>query len=345
MKNKFLLIIFASIVLIVYFYHPLKYSLAKDTQDELSGLFWPPPPAEPRIFFVKNISGYEDMGIKKSIFGHIKDLLFGKKRYSFFRPMALAVGREGVLYIADTGSGTLCIYRPKKKLIESIREIDKQISLISPVGIGVSEDGLIFVADSYLGKVFAIDSKGVSHFILGEKEGILRPTGIFVKDEKLYVVDTESCQIFVFDLKGKGLFRFGKKGKGEGEFNSPTSIYVDTNDRILVSDTLNFRVQIFDSKGTFLKSIGSIGDSSGHFSRPKGVAVDSFGHIYVVDGMFDNIQIFDYRKNFLLSFGTAGDGQGEFWLPAGIAIDKDNYIYIADSYNQRISIFRYVGEE
>ena len=308
-----------------------------------ANLFWPPPPAEPRIFFVKNISDRKDMGIKESVWGHLRNFFFGGKYDALSRPMAVAVGEDGTMYIADAGIAAIFIYQPKEKNLKRIEQIDKKIDLVSPVGIAVSK-GLIFVADSYLKKVFAITAQGTSRFALGEEQGIGRPTGLYSYEDRLYIVDTQGCQIFVFDSRGRLIFKFGKKGAAEGEFNLPTNIFVDRQKRIYVSDTLNSRVQVFDSTGKFLKAIGSAGDSSGFFSRPKGAAVDSLGHIYITDAMFDNIQIFDDQKNFLLGFGKAGHDEGEFWLPAGITIDQDDNIYVADSYNQRISIFHYGPE-
>ena len=317
---------------------------ADGPQDDLSNLFWPAPPAEPRVFFVKNISGYKDMEIKKSVWGRFKDLMVGRKQFSFVRPMDVAVGREGVLYIADGGAAQVYIFDRTRKTFDRIDQIDQKIFLVSPVGIAAADDGTIFIADSHLGKVFAVSKQGKSFFTLGKEEGMIRPTDLFIRGGKLFVVDAAAANVSIFDLKGQLLARFGKKGKENGEFNFPTHLYVDSENRIYVTDSLNFRIQIFDATGAFLKSIGSAGDSSGHFSRPKGIAVDSHGHIYVADALFDNIQIFDLDEHFLMDFGEAGHQDGEFWLPTGVAIDEDDYIYVADSYNRRVSVYRYVGE-
>lgn len=317
---------------------------ADGPQDDLSNLFWPAPPAEPRVFFVKNISGYKDMEIKKTIWGRFKDLIAGRKQFSFVRPMDVAAGPHGVLYIVDGGAAQVCIFDRAHKAFDCIDQIDQEISLVSPVGVAAADDGTIFIADSYLGKVFAVSKQGRSFFALGKDEGIIRPTDLFIRGGRLFVVDAAAANVSIFDLKGQLLTRFGKKGKENGEFNFPTHLYVDGGNRVYVTDSLNFRIQIFDATGAFLKSIGSAGDSSGHFSRPKGVAVDSRGHIYVTDALFDNIQIFDLDEHFLMSFGVAGHRDGEFWLPTGVAIDEDDYIYVADSYNRRVSVYRYVGE-
>ncbi len=317
----------------------------KDTEilKNETSLFWPPPPAEPRIFFVRNISGYKDFEIKRSFWRKVKDFVAGRMEFKVSRPMAVAVGDDGTLCFTNTDIGAIYVYQPLEKRLDRITQVDRKINFISPVGIGAGSDGIIYIADSGLRKVFAINNKGAARFVLGQEDGILRPTGVFAGGHKLYVVDTESSKVFVFDEQGKPLLEFGRRGDGDGEFNFPTHIYADNTGKMYVSDTINARIQIFDAQGKFLNSIGKAGDGSGHFSRPKGVVVDSYGHIYVADALFDNIQIFDDENNFLMNFGEAGNSDGEFWLPAGLAIDKNNYLYVADSYNHRISVFHYTG--
>lgn len=320
------------------------FASARSYCDEESPLFWPPPPAKMRISFVKTIYSPQDMGIKKGFFSKFKRLIFGEEKDILNKPVAVAVDKEKTLYICDTAAASVYIINPKEKLYKKINVINKE-ELLSPVGIAVSQERNVFIADSSLRKVFCLDKTGSLKFTLGVDNKFLRPTGLAVSKERLYVVDTLNHAVFIFDLKGNFIAQFGRRGRQEGEFNYPVSIAVDDKDKIYIVDTLNFRVQVFDSGNKFLYSIGQLGDSSGSFSRPRAVAVDSFGHIYVIDALFDNIQIFNRKKEFLLSLGEAGNKDGEFWMPSGIAIDKDNFIYVADSYNQRIQVLKYVGKD
>lgn len=302
--------------------------------------FWPSPPAQAHIYFIKNLSTSSQLNQHKTLWKKMGKFLFGNEEHYVIKPSAISVDKRGDLYFTDPQASAVYIYSPAQQKLKQITSIGKT-AFVSPVGIAVSETGIIFVSDSLLNRVFALAPNGRTQFILGKNEGLLRPTGLFVKKDKLYVVDSQTCQVNVFDTKGKFLFHFGRKGQEQGEFNAPTYIFVDDQERIYVSDTLNFRIQIFDPQGQYLNSLGKIGDSSGSFSRPKGVALDTLGHVYIADALFDNVQIFDTKGMFLLNFGTAGKMEGEFWLPSGIATDANNYIYIADTYNQRISIYQY----
>ncbi len=312
--------------------------------EEESPLFWPPPPAEIKISFVKSVYSPDDLGIKAGFLKKLQVVFFGEEKNMLSKPMAVAVGEDGVLYICDAGEPAVHIYRKKEKRYKKITVIGKE-RLISPVGVAVAENGMIFIADSELKKVFCLDKEGKLKFIISPDEKFLRPTGLAVRKNKLYVVDTLAHSIFVFDLEGNFISRFGGRGKGDGEFNYPAYICADNEGKIYVADTLNFRIQVFDENNKFLYFFGKLGDSSGSFSRPKGVAVDSFGHIYVTDGMFDALQIFNKGRELLLFLGETGQEDGEFWIPSGIAADRENYIYVADAYNRRIQVFHYVGKD
>jgi hypothetical protein len=49
----------------------------------------------------------------------------------------------------------------------------------------------------------------------------------------------------VFDEQGRLLYYFGSRGTRSGEFQLPTGLFVDRDDRIFVVDSFNRRVQVF----------------------------------------------------------------------------------------------------
>ena len=251
---------------------------------------------------------------------------------------------SGKIYVTDPALSLVHIFDFKEKKYFSINKVKSQ-ELISPIGIAVDEMGEVFISDSALRRVFVLDKSGKYIGEIGSEELYVRPTGIAIDDERVYVVDTLGHQILVFSKKDRNLlFRIGKEGAENGNFHYPTQIVVGKEGLIYVTDSLNFRVQIFDRYGNFLSSFGKIGDTMGYFSKPKGIAVDSEGHIYVSDSQFDNIQIFDRDGKLLLVFGGSGSGLGHMSLPTGLFIDQQDQIYVADSYNRRIQIFQYLKD-
>ena len=52
----------------------------------------------------------------------------------------------------------------------------------------------------------------------------------------LYVVDGYNHRIQNLTSGGEFLHNFGLKGSGQGEFDNPEAVIVDSNNRVIVSD-------------------------------------------------------------------------------------------------------------
>ncbi|MBW2163925.1 MAG: hypothetical protein JRF43_05670, partial [Deltaproteobacteria bacterium] len=63
---------------------------------------------------------------------------------------------------------------------------------------------------------------------------------------RIYVVDYLRHTVLVYDLTGRYRFEFGGRGWGEGWFNYPTSLAVDSLGHLLVADLFNNRVQVLE---------------------------------------------------------------------------------------------------
>lgn len=304
-------------------------------------LVWPEPPADPRIRYVRSISGPHDAGIEKGFFGRLAETLFGKGEEFLIRPTGVAE-RDGVLYIADPGAQALWIFDPPNQRFVKVQRIGGT-ELASPVAVALGPAGGVFLADSSLKKVFLVNREG--KFVrTAVGEGLERPAGIAYDEGtvRLYVADSTGHRVAVYGADGARTLTWGRRGNGDGEFNYPTHVAVDRTGTVLVIDALNFRVQAFDREGRFLWKMGRHGDGSGDFAGPKGVATDSRGHLYIVDALFDTVQIFEREGTFLLALGERGVRPGQFWLPGGIFINEQDRIYVADSYNQRVQVFDFL---
>ena len=53
------------------------------------------------------------------------------------------------------------------------------------------------------------------------------------------------------------LLSFGGPGTGNGQFNDPEGVAVDSGGNIYVADTVNNRIQKFDSSGNFPSSLSA----------------------------------------------------------------------------------------
>lgn len=313
-------------------------------QTDLPALVWPAYPEPPRIVHVRSFSRPDDLGIKKSLFQRMRDLVFGAEESRMVRPMAV-VESGGILYVADPGAKGVHRFDAAKgdyALIQGPAETP----LPSPVGLARGESGEIYVSDSKLAQVLVIRPGAKSATPLELQGELLQPTGLAfdAPSRQLFVVDTKANTIRVYNADFAQLRSIGQRGTGPAEFNYPTLLWLSPQGRLFVTDSLNFRVQILDKDGSFIGKFGHVGDGTGDAARQKGVATDHHGHVYVVDSLFHAVQVFDENGRFLLTVGAQGQDRGEFWLPVGIYIDDYDNLYVADTYNKRVQVLRYLGD-
>jgi DNA-binding beta-propeller fold protein YncE len=129
-------------------------------------------------------------------------------------------------------------------------------------------------------------------------------------------------------------------GDGEGEFENPYSVEVDSQGNVWVADLNNNRVQKFDSDGNFLLEFGSFGSEEDEFDHPRQVAVDKdVEFLYIVDSNNNRVRKFDSDGNFIKSWGSEGTGNGEFNLPVSLIIDSKGDIVVDERGNNRVQKF------
>lgn len=281
----------------------------------------------------------QDLDKKKK--GWFKNLILGDKEIkSIQKPTYILAVDENTNLVLDQGHGTLFFIEDQKLSIPKvIKKKDKEFpSLISACLLPGNE--LLFT-DSSKEQVYLLSANRKEIGLFNEKLQLSRPTGIAYskKSGQIWLVETGNHQISILDLSGNKIKSFGERGSKEGEFNYPTSIWIDNDGLVYIVDALNFRIQIFDADGNFVNMFGKNGNGTGFMASPKGIATDSHGNIYVVDALFHAVQIFDKQGNYLYQFGKQGRRTEEFWMPTGIFIDEKDHIYVVDSYNSRIQIF------
>jgi DNA-binding beta-propeller fold protein YncE len=243
------------------------------------------------------------------------------------------------------------------KVVDVVAGEPEMHSLVRPYSVITDSRGRVIVTDPGAAGVHIFDFtahkyKFIQH-VKSEREAMLSPQCVAVDaQDNIYVTDSNAGVIFVFDANGKYLRSIGSLRGGEGYYERPTGIAVDSAaQRIYVSDTLRNKVLILDMQGKVLQLIGKKGQDDGEFYFPTELRL-SGPDLIVVDAMNFRLQFFDRSGNFESSFGAFGDSAGAIFRPKAVGVDSEGDVYVVDSslgvvqvFNRKGQLLYYFGEK
>jgi DNA-binding beta-propeller fold protein YncE len=287
-------------------------------------VFYPAPPALPRLQFLTSFTGARDVEGPKSAF---ETFITGEKESGrrLDKPYGVAI-YEGKIYVCDTNS-TVMVFDLNKNTFEPLQGAKGLGKLIQPINISIDREGTKYVTDPIRGQVIVFDRNDFYVKAIGTPGG-WKPVDAVPYEDRVYVADVENGEIRVFDKSTGAMVKsFGSKGEPEAGLDRPIGLAFDREGYLYVTDAGRFQVIRFDRDGHYVGTIGKIGTNVGHFQRPRGVAVDREGRVFVVDAAYYNVQIFTRDGQNLLFFGEGGTKPGKLILPAQVAIDYENMKY------------------
>ncbi len=292
--------------------------------------FYPPAPDPPRIQHLATYAGPGDLQSDTTGTG-LKDFLLGdtKQTGALVRPYGVAMF-DGKIYVADTRAGGLAIFDLKASSYALMTGAGAG-RMRRPFNIVIDADGTKYVSDIGRNQVLIYDRDDRFVAAYGARNE-LKPVGLAIAAERLYVVDIEHHEVQVLDKRTGSLrFKFGRnKSDKDQRMFQPTNIAVGSDGDIYVVETGNFRVARYTPAGKFVREYGQVGQSPGQFARPKGIALDRADRLYVGDAAFQNVQIFDNEGRQLMAFGQPGGELPGLALPAGVTIDYDGVAFFRD---------------
>lgn len=222
---------------------------------------------------------------------------------------------------------------------------------IMPHGLTIDSGGNVWLTDVGLHQVFQCTPEGKVLLTLGEAgvpgadaQHFNLPTDVAVlADGSFYVSDGyKNTRVVKFSAAGQLEFQWGSKGRGEGAFNLPHGIGIDSQGRVIVCDRENERLQLFDARGGFIAAW-----KGPQLGKPYGIAIAPDGHVFIIDGGSPSVRPeqrgkaveLDGRGTVIDTFGSFGQAPGQFQLGHDIAIGPDGSIYIAEGTGARVQKF------
>lgn len=210
--------------------------------------------------------------------------------------------------------------------------------LVAPSDVAIDQSDKLFVTDSAVAAVHVFDLNRRTYKQFSELAGheqLLKPVGLTLVGDRIYVVDSILRKVCVFDKNGKYIFSFGDE-----RFVRPSGIAYSQQDEIVyVADTAGHTIYVFTKGGNFIQQIGSRGMGGGMFNFPTHLWVDKDGKLYVSDTLNYRIQVFSRQHRLLTTFGRQGDRPGNFAHPSGVATDSFGNIYVIDRQFENVQVF------
>jgi len=276
----------------------------------------------------------------------------GSGRGEFRDVTDLALGPDGLLYVADYGNARIQVIRTDGGFVQEWRGNAFHDNIRVPQHVAVAPDGEIYISNEGNGTIsrFGPDGRFISSASVGDAN---LPRGLSIgPDGTVWVMVLYGY----YDGALRRLDRDLRKLQsltpnfGDRDYTGPGSygLFSDAANRVYVCDEEGARVLKFVDRA-LATEWGGRGSADGQFERPRCVTTTpDDATVLVTDGQLNRIQVFSSSGAWIRTFGSTGSDAGQMLRPAGIAVDRRGHVYVADIGNRRIEIFtlqgQYLGE-
>jgi DNA-binding beta-propeller fold protein YncE len=248
----------------------------------------------------------------------------------------VALDSKGNVFVFHRGEAPILVFEPSGKFVRSFgKGLFK-----SAHGLRIDRDDNLWTTDNADHVVIKFDHEGKVLMTLGER-GVAgederhfnKPADVAVAaNGDFFVADGYgNSRVAKFDKDGKFLLTWGKKGKGEGQFNLPHAVRIDSKGLVYVGDRENDRVQVFDQQGKFIRQFGGF--------APFGLFITPDDQLFAADGRAHQVHRLTSEGKILETWGKRGPEPGNFFLPHGIAVGADGAVYVTEIDGKRVQKF------
>jgi tripartite motif-containing protein 71 len=284
----------------------------------------------------------------------------------FERPMGVASGSRGRVYVTDTGNNRVCVFDSSGRYLFEFGGFGVAKALPGgknsyvagrlnyPVGIDTDEDGNVYVASFRNDSVEVFDAAGkpLRRFpdptkVVGKgssgQDGLgIAVTDVAVQAGLVYALD--QYQVFVFKTDGTFVRQFGRPGVEAGGLDHPNGIDIGEDGTIYVSDSNHARVNAYTPDGkpkwTFGTPPKGMDDKTARdIELPRGIAVMSDGSLLVTDAFGFSLVRLSAEGKLVAKYGERGVEPGQINFPNDVAALR-GFTIIADKENNRVQLVR-----
>lgn len=268
------------------------------------------------------------------------------KGYNMGEATGVDIDRQGNVWVANRGSWPVMEFDRSGKMLQAWSHDAVRVTEGTGKGthgLKVDVNGNIWLGDVDGHVNFKFSPEGRLLMILGNRQGspngndsktgFNRPTNFWpLANGNMLISDGYgNSRIVEFTNDGHYVRHFGTHGDGDGQFNLPHGVTMDSNGRIYVADRANSRMQVFDNSGKFLAKWTDIGQPWDVYYAAKENA------LYAVDGRWCRITKIDTEGKVVGELGHFGHGPGELDFPHAIAVTADgSEIYVVEIKNWRV---------
>lgn len=275
----------------------------------------------------------------------------------FGRPMGVAVGVQGRVYVTDSENNRVCAFDSSgrflfefgsfgvAKPLPGAQNTYQPGSLNFPVGIDTDEEGNVYVASFRNDSIEAFDADGkpLRRFpepgqVVGKGSSGQDGQGIAVTDVAVFedrVYATDQYQIFVFTLEGELIGQWGKPGVGPGDLDHPNGIAVGEDGTVYVSDSNHARITAFTPEGEPLWNFGAPPVSAETTASTESSATSSTA---------ETTASVESSATTATTAPVVPEAEADIELPRGLAVASDGSILFTDAFRFGITRLSADGE-
>jgi DNA-binding beta-propeller fold protein YncE len=204
----------------------------------------------------------------------------------FDRPYDMVRGLDGRLYLSEFRGGRVSILNSQGEWQGYIGSKGRGEGMfIGPQNLTIDREGYLYVVDFGNKRISKFDPDGVFVLSFGGRSpgspGLLSPTGIVAREDRIYVADNLAKQIYIFDRNGDYLGIFISEG-----LRGPESLTLLDDGRILTADAN--RLLIIDPNSALIRELGLLGNPR---VRIAGARVDGNGNILAANFEGDEVSV------------------------------------------------------